>query len=101
MSEKPLKDLVSVTDYFFGLTLAYAGYPLVKVTRNNRSTELQFLCPRFDFDECWRQYCAGELSVSDIKSFGVASSRIATLIKDVKRDGEPWFNPEFVHHFLD
>ena len=90
-----LEDRVSVTDYWFAITLIYAGHDLVSLTPKERFTEFVILCPKFDFEIFYKEFHSGQLQIADAKAFGRTATDIGRLIRDAKRDGGTYVNPDF------
>lgn len=99
MSSEPyrsiLADKVLVRDYFLAITLIYAGCDLVSITPRDRFTEFVILCPKFDFEEYCTLYHDNILQIADAKVFGQTATYVGRLVKDARRDGQPYVNPDF------
>jgi hypothetical protein len=95
MSNSVLNDRVTIRDYWFAITLIYAGHDLVSLTPKDRYTEFILLVPKFDYEEYYKEFHAGVLQISDAKAFGRTATDISRLIRDAKRDGQPYVNPDF------
>ena len=90
-----LNDRVLVNDYWLGITLIYAGHDLVSITPKERYTEFVILCPRFDYEFFSTDFHAGKLQIADAKAFGRTATDIGRIIRDAKRSGQPYVNPDF------
>jgi hypothetical protein len=96
MSRSVLEDRVTIKDYWFAVALIYTGlYDLVSVTPKDRYTEFVMLVPKFDYEDYYKEFHAGVLQISDAKAFGRVATDIGKLIRDAKRDGQPYVNPDF------
>lgn len=96
MSRSVLDDRVTIRDYWMAITLIYAGHDLVSITPKDRFTEFVILCPKFDYEEYYREYHSSTgLQIADAKAFGNTATHIGRLIRDAKRDGQPYINPDF------
>jgi hypothetical protein len=96
MSRSVLDDRITIKDYWFAITLIYTGlYDLVSVTPKDRYTDFVLLVPKFDYEDYCKEFYAGELQISDAKAFGRTATEIGKLIRDAKRDGQPYVNPDF------
>jgi hypothetical protein len=65
-----LDDRVLVKDYWLAIALIYAGHDLVSLTPKDRYTEFVMLVPKFDYEDYYKEFHAGELQISDAKAFG-------------------------------
>jgi len=90
-----LDDRVTIKDYWLAIALIYAGHDLVSLTPKDRYTEFILLVPKFDYEDYSKEFHAGELQISDAKAFGRVATDIGKLIRDAKRDGQPYVNPDF------
>jgi hypothetical protein len=89
-----LDDRQKTTDYWFAVTLVYAGCDLVTITQKGRAFEFSVLCPKFDYDEYFNEWHAGQLQIADAKAYAQMATRIGHIIRDVKRTGE-YINEDF------
>jgi hypothetical protein len=95
MSRSVLDDRQVVRDYFFGVVLIYAGHDLVSITPKDRYTEFIILVPKFDYEIFFEEFNSGKLQIADAKAFGNTATHIGRLIRDAKRDGQPYVNEDF------
>ncbi len=95
MSRSVLDDRVTVRDYWLSIALIYAGHDLVSITPKDRFTEFCILCPKFDYEAFYEEFHAGKLQIADAKAFGRTATDIGRLIRDAKRDGGTYVNPDF------
>ena len=90
-----LDDRVLVKDYWLAIALIYAGHDLVSLTPKDRYTEFILLVPKFDYEEYYKEFYAGVLQISDAKAFGRTATDIGRVIRDAKRAGQNYINPDF------
>jgi len=90
-----LDDRRTVKDYWFAITLVYVGCDLVSMTQQGRTTEFVIICPQFDYAEYYNEFHGGKLQIADAKAFAETAKLIGSLLRDAKRNGGVYINPDF------
>jgi hypothetical protein len=79
---------VKINDIWIASVIAYAGSELVRVTLlDEKMTEWVFLAESEDVRIMTEDYFAGNLALSDARSFVFAFNRLAQQQKEMRRSG--------------
>lgn len=96
-----LDDLVKVNTYYLAMAIIYAGCELVKMVPHSNHVEFSIICPQLDYQAYYDEYHQGVLQIADVKAFGKTLSDVNLLIRNAKRDGGEWVNPDYTEMLIE
>ena len=96
-----LDDLVVVKTYYLAMVLIYSGCELVRLIPHSNHIEFSIICKQFDFQAFSEEYHQGILQIADVKAFGKTLSDVNLLVRNAKRDGGEWVNPDYTEMLIE
>jgi hypothetical protein len=71
------------------------GYDIVRVSPKGNNVSVEAVVPSQEWSDLHREYFSKEgLAVSNVRAFGQSWSWLGKIIRDAKKTGRPWVNPE-------